>query len=146
VGATGCYQSGPFNKDLRDNLAILSDRSIHLESYTSREGCKAEDPTKSVLLDIEADPDAKLIVTLSEPFRETVEVALQDLIEDNLITFTGVFTSESFSIHRLVFPDEYSTRIQWHDKAQQKQQPDWYYVRAKAHNGHMAWSSPIWVG
>jgi hypothetical protein len=146
VGATGYYQSGPFNEDFIDNMTILSDREIRLDSFTSREGCKAEDPTKSVVLDIEADPDARLIVTLNEPVRETVEVALQDLVEDNLITFTGVFTSESFIIHRPVFPDEYAATIRWHDRVQQKQQPDWYYIRAKAHNGHMAWSSPIWVG
>jgi hypothetical protein len=146
VDATGYYQSGPFNKALMDNLTMVSDRQIRLDSFTSREGCKAENPTKSIVLDIEAEADARLSVTLREPLQETVKVRLQDLIEDNLITFTGVFTSESFIIHRLVFDDEYATRICWNDKVSKKEQSDWYYVRAKAHNGQMAWASPIWVG
>jgi hypothetical protein len=146
TGATGCFQSGPFDEDRRDNLRILSDRSIHLESFTSRDGCFAEDPTKSIVLDVEASPDAKLIVSLDQPCRKKVEVPLRDLVEDNLISFTGVFTSESFIVQRLVFPEESSATARWKDKAQKRQGADWYYVRVKAHNGHMAWSSPIWVG
>jgi len=70
-------------------------------------------------------------------------VALQDLIEDNVVEFTGVFTSESFIVHRLIGPAEYQASIRWQDRSPSA---DWYYVRATQHNGHLAWSSPIWVG
>ena len=35
--------------------------------------------------------------------------------------------------------------IRWHDR-DKRTGADWYYVRVTQHNGHMAWSSPIWVG
>ena len=66
---------------------------------------------------------------------------------DNVVEFTGGFTTESFVISRLVGPSEYSATIRWQDRAAaNRPAPDWYYVRATQHNGHIAWSSPIWVG
>ncbi|UCC30010.1 MAG: hypothetical protein JSU86_17650, partial [Phycisphaerales bacterium] len=65
---------------------------------------------------------------------------------DNVVTFTGVFTSESTIIHRLVGPSEYSADVRFHDPRPAADGPDWYYVRVKQHNGQLAWSSPMWVG
>ena len=76
-----------------------------------------------------------------------VRARLADLATDNVVEFTGGFTTESFIISRLVGPSEYSATIRWHDRATANRPgPDWYYVRATQHNGHIAWSSPIWVG
>jgi hypothetical protein len=146
LGARGCFQAGPYEEKLRDKLQVVSENTIKLQSFTSREGCFAEDPTKSIICDIEANPGAKLTVDLKQPCRKKVEGLLRDLIEDNVVTFTGVFTSESFIINRLVFPEEYSASVQWKNEAQEEGGTDWYYIRVRAHNGHMAWSSPIWVG
>ena len=71
---------------------------------------------------------------------------LHDLIDDNLVEFTGVFTSESFIVQRLVAPQEYTASLRWNDRRKMSDSADWYYVRVTQHNGHMAWSSPIWVG
>ena len=62
-----------------------------------------------------------------------------------VVTFVGPFPSESFIIGRLVGPSEYQASVRWQDRDQPKP-GDWYYVRVTQHNGHMAWSSPIWVG
>jgi hypothetical protein len=147
AGVKRCFQCGPFSEDLRDKLRLISEHEIHLQSFTSREECFAEDPTKSIICDIEVNPEAKLTVTLSQPSNRIIEMPLEDLIEDNVIDFTGVFTSESLIVHRLVAPGEYSAHIQWedHQASFEQKHTDWYYVRVRHHNGHLAWSSPLWV-
>ena len=69
-----------------------------------------------------------------------------DPADDNLVTFTGVFTSESYIINRLISPSEYSATVRWQDQRPTGDASDWYYVRVTQHNGQLAWSSPIWVG
>jgi hypothetical protein len=142
--AVPCFQAGPYEENLRDKLRLVSDSEIHLQSFTSRVQCYAEDPTKAMVCEIEAQPQATLTVRLHKPTDQTVSAKLSDLIEDNVVTFTGVFTSESFIIHRLLSPSEYSATIRWRDR--RATQSDWYYVRVTQHNGQLAWSSPIWVG
>ena len=63
-----------------------------------------------------------------------------------MVTFTGVFTSESYIINRLISPSEYSATIRWNDRRPDAKSADWYYARVTQHNGQLAWSSPIWVG
>ena len=144
--ATGCFQAAPFDEDFRDRLQILSENELRLLSPTTRVKSYAEDPTKAVILDIEAPPDAELIVDLNEPAQQHIVSRLDQLIDDNVVTFTGVFTSESFIIHRLVGPSEYAARVSWSDRSTPGTGADWYYARVTQANGHMAWSSPIWVG
>lgn len=140
-----CFQSGPFEEDLRDKLRIVSENEIHLESNTSRVKCYAEDPTKALVLELSGKPDSQLTIQLRKPSEQVVRAKLADLIEDNVVTFTGVFTSESYIIHRLVGPSEYSATVRLQDP-RPNADTDWYYARVTQHNGQLAWSSPIWVG
>jgi hypothetical protein len=144
--ALGCFQAAPFGEELRDRLQPVSETEVRLQAFTTREQCFAEDPTKSVICEVEGGPDAVLSVELRQPSEMTASARLADLVDDNVVEFTGGFTTESLIIHRLVGPSEYSATIRWHDRATAGRGPDWYYVRATQHNGHMAWSSPIWVG
>ena len=141
-----CFQSAPFEEELRDQLRPVSPTEIRLTSYTSRVKCFAEDPTKAVVCELEGGPDAELSVELSKPVEQTVRARIGDLAKDNVVTFTGAFTSESYIIHRLVGPTEYSADVRFRDRRDPDQGSDWYYVRVTEKNGHMAWSSPIWVG
>jgi hypothetical protein len=143
----GCFQAAPFDEKLRDRLQVISESQVRLRAFTTREHCFAEDPTKALVCELEGGPDAVLSIELGEPAAKTVQARLADLIEDNVVEFTGGFTTESFIIHRLVGPSEYSATVRWHDRARHKAAlPDWYYVRVMQHNGHLAWSSPIWIG
>jgi len=144
-GAVPCFQSGPFEEELRDRLQVVSPTEIRLQSYTSRVKCYAEDPTKALVCELEGGPNAVLSVRLAKPVEQILSARLGDLVDDNRIGFTGVFTSESYVLHRLVGPAEYAADIRFHDR-RKTQGPDWYYVRVTATNGQMAWSSPIWVG
>jgi hypothetical protein len=145
VQALPCFQSGPYEEDMRDRLRVVSQRELQLKSFTSRVKCYAEDPTKAVVMELEGDADSVLTVQLRKPIEQTVSARLADLIEDNIVTFTGVFTSESYIVQRLVAPSEYAATVRWNDR-QSQPSADWYYVRVTQHNGHVAWSSPIWVG
>jgi hypothetical protein len=143
--ALQCFQSAPFEETLRDRMRIVSPQEIHLQSNTTRENCYGEDPTKALILALDADPEAVLEVELRQPSKQVISTQLSSLLEDNVVTFTGVFTSESFIIHRLVTPDESSASIRWQDRVMSGGS-NCYYVRVTQANGHLAWSSPIWVG
>lgn len=144
--ALGCFQSAPFHEDLRDELKLVSPNELHLRSSTTRQTCYAEDPTKAVVCEIEGRPDATLSLKLRKPVEQVVSVRLAQLVDDNVVTFTGGFTSESYIVHRLIGPSEYTATLRWTDSRDPDEGPDWYYVRVTQQGGHLAWSSPIWVG
>ncbi len=143
--ATPCFQSGPYEEDMRDRLRAVAENELRLQSFTSRVQCYGEDPTKAVVLEIEGADDSVLTVKLRTPVEQTVSAKLGDLVADNIVTFTGVFTSESYIVNRLVGPSEYAANVRWTDQ-RTGDASDWYYVRVTQHNGQQAWSSPIWVG
>jgi len=144
--ATPCFQSGPFEESLRDELGVLSPHEIHLRSYTSRVKCFAEDPTKAIVCEIEGAPDAVLSVQLNRPVKQEIQASLAQLTDDNLVSFTGGFTAESLIVHPLISPAAYDVSVRYHDRRKAGGGSDWYYVRVTEENGHMAWSSPMWVG
>jgi hypothetical protein len=141
------FQSGPFNEELRDRLIRRSDRELELTSFTSRKQAYLEDATKSVVLELEAEPAAKLVLEFTQPSKKRFVVPVADLILENAVEFTGVFTTESFVLHKLVSPEEYSAQVHWQDKSREQQEGgDMYFLRARQHNNQWAWSSPIWIG
>lgn len=147
VNAIPCFQAGPFDEDRRDRLRVEDPTHLHLVSHTSRVNAFAEDPTKAVILEIDANrADARLTVDVKSPAAQKVVAPLRDLQRDNQIHFTGPFTAESFLLERLVGPSESSAAIRWHDRRPGRKKADLYYVRVLQHNNQMAWSSPVWVG
>jgi hypothetical protein len=144
--AIPCFQSAPYHEDLRDHLTVVSDQELKLDSNSTRVKCYEEDPTKSVVCEIEGGPETVLTLKVRKPHEQTISAKLKDLVHDNIVTFSGVFTSESYIINRLVGQSEYSARISWKDHAVDSKSSDWYYVRVTQHNGQLAWSSPVWVG
>lgn len=141
-----CFQSGPFGEEVIDHARQVSDQKIDLHSFTSRRQAYLQDPTKALVLGIEAGPDATLELHLRKPTELSRKIPLADLLHENDVTFTGVFTSESVQIHRLVTPEESCCSVRWEEPRPASGSPDWYHVRVKLHNGHYAWSSPVWVG
>jgi hypothetical protein len=144
--AQGCFQNAPFGETFRDKLTLVSPTEIRLESPTARPGAYREDPTKAVVCDLEGRPEAELTVEVRQPVKKVITARLSDLIDSNVVTITGTFPSESFIIERLVGPNESSARVRWQDRRPQSGNADYYYVRARQQNGHVAWASPIWVG
>ena len=141
-----CFQTAPFGEDFRDRLQVVSETEFRLQSPTTRVECYAEDPTKSVVCDVEGGADAALTVILRQPVEHTLRARLVDLAENSRGHFTGVFTTESYILHRLVSPSEFATRVRWTERRDPQPGGDSYYVRVTQHNGQLAWSSPIWIG
>lgn len=139
VRATPCFQSAPYEESLRDKLQIVTAREMRIQSNTTRVQCYAEDPTKSVVCELDASQDATLTVKIRKPVEQVVRTTLANLIDDNVVTFTGPFTSESFILQRLVSPSEYGATIRWNDHRPKTGISDWYYVRVTQHNGQLAW-------
>jgi len=144
--ALPCFQAAPYVEELRDSLTAIDQQTLHLASPTTRVKAFEEDPTKSVVLDLEGSAEAEVLVKTTKPSEQTVRAKLGYLRSDNMITFTGGFGSESFVIERLVEPSEFAATLRWNDCRKPGAGPEWYYVRVTQHNGHGAWSSPIWVG
>ena len=51
--------------------------------------------TLDIRVDLEGNADSVLSVAVRSPYQDTIQARLGDLIEDNVVTFTGEFTSES---------------------------------------------------
>ncbi len=141
-----CFQAAPLSEELRDAVHVLDEQTLHLISPTTRVKSFEEDPTKSIILDLEGGADTEVVVETSKPTAKTARAKLDYLRSDNLITFTGGFGDESFIIEQLVGPSDFAATLRWQDRRRTSDGGDWYYVRVTQHNGHCAWSSPIWVG
>ncbi len=146
VRATPCFQSGPYEEHLRDRLADINEAGLSFESYTSRKDALGEDATKAVVLEVDGDPDARVTIAGRQPGEFRIERTLGELMSGTASCFTGPFTSESVLVHRLLTPDSYALESDWTDVREGASGSDYYMVRVTQANGHMAWSSPIWVG
>jgi hypothetical protein len=141
-----CFQSGPFGEEIRDRARLVNDSTVRVHSFTSRRQAYLQDATKAIVLALDAGPDAVLALDVVRPAQLQRRIPVADLVEDNHVSFTGVFTSESIRLHRLVFPAETSCRVRWEENRRGHAGGDFYYVRVREHNGQYAWSSPVWVG
>ena len=146
LGVVPCFQSGPFNEELRDKLQMVSPTELRLESNTARDKCFAQDPTKSLVFHLEGDAETELTLTLRAPVQKTIKRKLQDLLRTNDVLATGGIFDETCILHRLVGPQEYQATFRVAEKRTSQPGGDWYYVRLTQQDGQMAWSSPIWVG
>ncbi|MGH9632793.1 MAG: DUF3604 domain-containing protein, partial [Bryobacteraceae bacterium] len=67
LAATPCFQSGPFEEELRDRILDRTATSCRLHLFTSRRQAFKEIPTKSVVLRIAGGRDASLEVKVVRP-------------------------------------------------------------------------------
>lgn len=147
VNVWPCFQAAPFDEQRRDRIAVIDENHVHLISHTTRVRAYEEDPTKALILEINAhQEDAALKIDMRKPAKQRETIGLRQLQQDNTIHFTGPFTSESYMLQRLVGPSDCGATLRCHDSRPRRDEPDCYYVRVLQHNNHMAWSSPIWVG
>ena len=142
---TPCLQAGPFDEDRRNRIVERTERACRFQLYTSRLQAFEERATNALILHVEGGRDASIELSLTKPSKMKVRRSLGQLAEHNEVEFTGPFTSESFVIHRLVFPEMFRAGVRFNDKGKSGQ-TDWYYARVTQANGHQAWASPFWVG
>jgi hypothetical protein len=138
-----CFQSGPFDENRRNRVLDFDETRCRWESYTCRQGSFAETPTNAVVLELAGGPEAILHLELTSPVRRSFSYRLGDLMRSSAVEFTAEFPCESFLVHRLVPQSACRAAYRLTDTGEDG---DFYYVRVTQANGHVAWSSPIWVG
>ena len=138
-----CFQSGPMDEERRNKVLEFGNNRCRWQSYTRREGSFAEIPTNALVFEIDGREDGVLYLTLESPAKRRYAFDLDDLAQSSRIEFTGDFPCESFIVHRLVPEAMYTAEFALDDVGTDN---DYYYIRATQANGHIAWSSPIWVG
>jgi len=141
-----CWQSGPFDEKRRHRIRTLTGDRCEWQSYTGREGAFAETPTNAIVFELAGPPEATVSLTFRRPAEKQFRWRLAELAESSAVEFMGGFPSESFLVHRLVPEGLFRAALAFTDKPSRQPQEDFYYVRVTQSNGHMAWSSPIWVG
>jgi len=144
VSSTPCFQSGPFDEERRNRLAMIDEKTCEVVSYTSRLQAYEERATNSIILGILGSPDTTLEIAVTQPSNVTTTKSLRQLAKSSDAIFTGPFTSESILLHRAVFVQNYSTEFEIVDE-RETEKTDWYYARVVQSNGSLAWSSPIWL-
>ena len=138
-----CLQSMPFDEQRRHRFQRKGETGLAIRSYTARQNAYRENPNQSVVLELEAQPDAVLALSLSEPCEMKSESPLGDLLAGSHNLFTGPFPKEGYQWHRLV--PLAASAIEGRCTLEVPKGRSHVYLRARQKNGHMAWSSPVFL-
>ena len=138
-----CLQSGPFDEDRRHVIAPDAENRLKLRTYTARQGGYRGNPNQSIVLEIDATPELGITVSMTEPTVSSQTTGLADLLAGSVDYATGPFPAEMYQWHRLV-PNAASSasgkvRLQIGDRR------SYVFLRAKQRNGHLAWTSPVFM-
>ncbi len=138
-----CLSSMPFDEQRRHRFTPQGETGLAIRSYTGRKNAYRENPNQSVVLELEAGPDAVLGLRLTEPVAQTAATKLSDLYFGSANLRTGPFPKESFMWHRLVpaAASAVSGSVQLDVPATKS----YVYLRARQKNGHLAWASPVFL-
>jgi hypothetical protein len=138
-----CLQSGPFDEDRRHVIERQAENRLGLRTYTARQGGYRGDPNQSLVLEIDAGPDLAVTVDMTAPSKSSRVARLADLQSGSVVHATGRFPAETYQWHRLVPHNASSTvgrvRLDVPDRR------SYVYLRARQRNGHMAWTSPVFI-
>ena len=138
-----CLQSGPFDENRRHRFELVSETELRFVSYSARQGAYRLNPNQSVVLEVAGDASTTLDVELIKPVADRSTVGVADLHEGSLNLQTGPFPKESYQWHRLV-PVQ-ASHVGGSVTIDVPEGRSYAYLRAKQQNGHMAWSSPVFM-
>ena len=136
---------GPSVKADDDNFAYTklhyADNHVHLQTHTRKNQSLHTSNTEGLSLDIEGDANTIIHATING-VKESIP--LSDLMTGTRTFYTGGFVSPVIAFHRAIPESEFLYSFEFEHTCASSQR-DWYYVRVRQHNGHWAWSSPIWI-
>ena len=138
------FTTGPFDEFRRDRILNRTADSIHARSFTARKQEVDDYAQKAIVLRASGGPDTKVTVSCTRPRKYSLTRSFRELAESNEMLFPRPFPWDSAMLHRLVFAENYETAFSVTDQ-DAGDGVSWYYVRVFQSNGHLAWSSPIWV-
>lgn len=138
-----CLQSMPFDEQRRHRFAREGESGLAIRSYTARKNAYRESPNQSVVLELEAGADGVLELELNQPVEQRTESRLADLLRGSHNLFTGPFPQESYQWHRLV--PRAASALEGRCTLDVPHGRSNVYLRARQKNGHIAWSSPVFM-
>ena len=163
-----CFRSDPFDEHRRKEITGQDDQHCAWQSHTSRGGiitsrnsALACGPTDAIAIEIHGTQDTTIEIELDCSTRQSIVSTPVDWSVNNatdskhLSTTLGQllqggqhldFTDKMLTwahVHRAVPSQLY--RLSGSLRHASAQGAAFYYVRATQDNGHMAWSSPIWI-
>jgi len=138
-----CLSSMPFDEQRRHRFERQGETGLAIRSYTSRKDAYRENPNQSVVLELAANADAELGLTLSEPVAQSATTKLSELLHRSANLRTGPFPKESYQWHRLV--PAAASSLSGNCTLDVPVGRSYAYLRARQKNGHMAWASPVFL-
>ncbi|MDP6174463.1 MAG: hypothetical protein QGF09_09875 [Rhodospirillales bacterium] len=138
-----CLASGPFDEERRHRFDLQGERRLAVRSYTSRQGAYKENPNQSLVLEIEGGADTRFRLGLEEPVGMEVLSQADELFTGSHPHHVGPFPAESFLWHRILAGA--ASRVADKCSLDIDGKTSTIYLRAQQRNGHMAWSSPVFV-
>ena len=114
---------------------------VRFKTATKGNANSSTSGTQGVSLEISGDRSTVIEATING---KHTTAPLVDLLEGPQSGYLGGFLTPAYAFHRALGRQDYQSSTSFaHTTVSDGQ--DWYYVRVRQHNGHWAWSSPVWV-
>ena len=138
-----CISSGPFDESRRHRFSLKDEDNLSIQSYSSRKDAYRENPNQSIVLELVGSRDTTLNLQVSKPSVMSTQSSVSELFNESQPHHVGPYPSESFMWHRILPAN--STVIEDNCTLPTHGARSNIYLRVKQKNGHMAWSSPVFV-
>lgn len=115
--------------------------AVRFQTATKGNSNSSTSGTQGVSLELTGDSSTVIDATVNG---QTTTVSLTELLEGPHSGYLGGFLTPAYAFHRALGTQDYHCSTSF-EHTTTPEQRDWYYVRVRQHNGHWAWSSPVWV-
>ncbi|MBQ9892128.1 MAG: Tat pathway signal sequence [Bacteroidales bacterium] len=150
IRATPCFRGAAFTspqegetefKTHVNRVRGVTDKSVELEMYTSKNPNTTTPATQAVILEVEMPLDGRIT---SEFRGKKISHTLDELLEGSRTHFLRGWLSEAVLFNRAM-PESCYTIDHYMVDGEPEKDTDYYYVRVRQKDQQWAFSSPIWV-
>lgn len=130
----------------KNTLAKIDESTLSISSYTSR---KNVNPVNSVSFFLNGDLNTTIDLNFECELEGDLSQQKITLTKEKLATNDFYkaaferFSSPKLKVHQLISSNDYRFNGQLVDE--KTKSGDFYFLKATQKNGHMAWTSPIWI-
>jgi hypothetical protein len=123
-----------------------TDRHYHFDTFTSRRNSR---PVNSVSMVFEGDADSEIELQIrgvyeGKDFSRHLLIKKKDLFNHDIMeSALDRFSAPKVKVHALINEKEYNFKAEVCDESVLP--GDFYYLRVMQCDGHIAWTSPIWM-
>ncbi len=151
LSVTPCFRGAAFTSPQEgetefhthvNRLHSITEKSVEIELYTSKNPNTTTPSTQAVILDVEMPLDGKIT---SDVNGKCFSHTLAELLEGGRSHFHRGWLSEAVLFNRAMPQSCWSIEDYIEDPLGKESDSDWYYVRVRQKDGQWLWTSPIWV-